>query len=167
MKKLNANKKINNFKNNDRKKKPVINLSKNKKSNYIITKNLSSSKSKFQRNIKRKNNILKYSSEEKNELPYNLAIKYDKRTYCQYYLSLLKLNHDFIFSFIYSKDYNSKIIKIDLFFISFAINYFVNGLFFDEGTMHKIYETNGSFNLNTNFLIYYILLLFLLFLIKF
>ena len=147
MKKLNANKKINNFKNNDRKKKPVINLSNNKKSNYIITKNVSLSKSNFQRNIKRNINILKYSSEEKNELPYNLAIKNDKRTYCQYYLSLLKLNHDFIFSFIYSKDYNSKIIKIDLFFISFAINYFVNGLFFDDGTMHKIYETNGSFNL--------------------
>ena len=80
MKKLNANKKINNFKNNDRKKKPVINLSKYKKSNYIITKNVSSSKSSFQRNIKRNNNILKYSSEEKNEyfLTMEQCIKYMK-----------------------------------------------------------------------------------------
>ena len=38
------------------------------------------------------------------------------------------------------------IIKIDLFFISFIIYYAVNALFFDDNTMHKIYEDEGSFN---------------------
>ena len=35
-------------------------------------------------------NILEYIDEEINILPFNLAIQYDKRTYCSYYISLLK-----------------------------------------------------------------------------
>ena len=40
----------------------------------------------------------------------------------------------------------SRIIKIDLFFIGFIINYTVNALFFNDDTMHKIYESEGSFD---------------------
>ena len=93
------------------------------------------------------NNIMEYTEDEKNELSYERAIKMDKRTYCEFYISLLKTNHSLIFTFFNNKDYNSKIIKIDIFFIGFIIDYFLNGLFFDEDTMHKIYETKGSFNL--------------------
>ena len=49
--------------------------------------------------------------------------------------------------FPFYKDYNSQIIKIDLFFLSFIIYYTVNALFFNDNTMHKIYENEGSFNL--------------------
>ena len=63
-------------------------------------------------------------------------------------MSLIKTKHILIFAFYYNNDYNSKIIKIDLFFISFIIYYTVNALFFDDKTMHKIYEDKGSFNLN-------------------
>ena len=38
-------------------------------------------------------------------------------------------------------------IKIDLFFIGFTIYYTVNALFYTDGTMHNIYVTNGSFNI--------------------
>ena len=72
---------------------------------------------------------MEYNDEEKNNLNYELALRYDKRTYFEYYLSLLKTKHPFIFSFCYSKDYNSKIIKLDLFFISFIMNYVINALF--------------------------------------
>ena len=65
----------------------------------------------------------------------------------EYYISLLKVKHAFIFSFFQNNDYNSKIIKIDLFIISFAIYYTINALFFDDNTIHKIYESKGSFNL--------------------
>ena len=54
-----------------------------------------------------------YNDFEINDLPYNLALIYDKRTYCQYYGSILKNNHNLIFSFCNNKDYNSRIIKID------------------------------------------------------
>ena len=36
--------------------------------------------------------------------------------------------------------------KIDLFFINFIIYYTINALFFNDDTMHKIYEDQGSFN---------------------
>ena len=72
---------------------------------------------------------MEYNDEEKNKLPYELAIQYDKRTYCLYYISLIKTKHNLFFSFCYNEDYNSKIIKIDLFFISFSIYYTVNAFF--------------------------------------
>ena len=96
--------------------------------------------------IKKTKKIMAYNDNEINNLRYKLALKFDKRTYCQYYISLLKTNHSFIFSFFNNTDYNSKIIKIDLFFISFSIHYSVNALFFNDNTMHKIYEDEGSFN---------------------
>ena len=93
--------------------------------------------------------IMEYKDEEINSLPYNLAINYDKRTYCEIYASLIKTKHNFINSFIYSNDYNSKIIKIDIFFIGFAIESSVNGLFYNDDTMHKIYKSSGAFDLKT------------------
>ena len=90
-----------------------------------------------------------YEDYEINDLSYNLALIYDKRTYCQYYGSLLKANHNLIFSFCNNTDYNSKIIKIDLFFIEFAIYYAVNAVFFDDETMHEIYVSKGSFDFET------------------
>ena len=87
-----------------------------------------------------------YNDEELNNLPYKLALKFDKRTYWEYYISLLKTKHIIIFTFCYNKDYNSKIIKIDLFFISFILSYTINALFYSDSTMHKIYEDQGSYN---------------------
>ena len=78
-------------------------------------------------------------------------LQYDKRSYCQYYISLLKTKHIFIFSFCYNKDYNSKIIKIDLFFIGFTIYYTVNALFYNDDTMHNIYVSKGSFDIEYQF----------------
>ena len=90
--------------------------------------------------------IIQYNDKELNELSYELALKYDRRTYFLFYLSLLKTKHPFIFSFIYNKDYNAKVIKIDLFIFSFTIYYAVNALFFNDDSMHKIYENNGKYS---------------------
>ena len=78
---------------------------------------------------------------------YEEALKKDKRTFIQYYLSLIKLKQKIIFSFYTYKDYNSKYIKISLFIFSFALYYIINGLFFTDNTMHKIYEDYGKFNI--------------------
>ena len=43
-------------------------------------------------------------------------------------------------------DYNLKIIKISLFFISFDLYFFINCIFFDNSAIHKIYEDAGNFN---------------------
>ena len=89
---------------------------------------------------------LKLNDYEINVLVYKDALFLDKRTYCEYYLSLIKTKHLIIFTFYTSNDYNSKIIKICLFFFSFALYYTVNALFFSDSTMHKIYEEEGSYN---------------------
>ena len=99
------------------------------------------------RNSKDFNSKINYNDYELNSMLYNLALLYDKRTYLQYYISLLKTRHIVIFSFYTSNDYNSKAIKILLFLFSFALYYAVNALFFNDSTMHKIYEDEGNFNI--------------------
>ena len=94
---------------------------------------------------KKVKDILIFTDEEINNLSYNLAIRNDKRTFCEFYISLLKTKHNLINSFC-NNDYNSKIIKIDLFFIGFAIEYLVNALFYDDDTMHEIYQSKGDFD---------------------
>ena len=81
-----------------------------------------------------------------NSLDYKEAIKLDHRNYFNYYLSLLKNNHPLMFSFSSYNDYNSKIIKIFLFFFSFCLDLTINALFFTDDTMHKIYQDKGQFN---------------------
>ena len=97
--------------------------------------------------IKKAKEIMNYNDEEMNSLSYELALKYDKKTYCEYYLSLIKTKNILIFSFYNNRnDYNSQIIKINLFFIGFIINFFVNALFFNEEAMHQILEKKGKFD---------------------
>ena len=90
---------------------------------------------------------MKYNDDEINDLSYEEALLYDNRTFSNIYFSLIKTNHNFINSFIFNKDYNSIIIKIDLFLINFAMSYAVNAVFFTDDTMHKIYKSEGSFDL--------------------
>ena len=104
-------------------------------------------KMKYKQNKIEKENIKNYIDEEINGLSYHLAEKFDKRTYCQYYMSLLKTQHNLICALFNNNDYNSGIIKIDLFFICFTIEYTVNALFYNDDTMHKIYESKGQFDL--------------------
>ena len=83
---------------------------------------------------------------ELNRLQYSKAIICDKRTYIQYYWSLVKIGNLFLFSFIPNNDYNSQVIKICLFFFSFGLYYTVNALFFTDSTMNKIYDDNGKYD---------------------
>jgi hypothetical protein len=88
---------------------------------------------------------------ELNTFPYNKALLYDKRTYYDYYCSLIKAKHPLIFSFIPIKDFNTMIIKLDMFIISFSIYYTMNTLLFTESTIHKIYEDKGEYNFGYHF----------------
>ena len=82
-----------------------------------------------------------------------MAIQLDKRNYCQYYISLIKTKHSLFFALCNNNDYNSRIIKIDLFLIGFTIDFTVNALFFNDDTMHKIYQNKGKFDLESQLLI--------------
>ena len=133
----NRNNTINVIKNNTLKReKREKNCENNSSSKFAINQNSMIEKTK---------KIMEYNQEEKNELLYENAIKYDNRTYCEYYISLIQTKHTLVFSFCYNKDYNSRIIKKDLFFNSFVIYFTINALFFNDETIHQIYEDKGKF----------------------
>ena len=81
-----------------------------------------------------------------NDLEYEDALKKDKRTFFQLFLSLIKIKHRLIFAFFHFKDYNSQIIKILIFFFTFSINLTVSAMFYSDSTMHKIYIDDGAFD---------------------
>ena len=87
-----------------------------------------------------------YNDYELNNLEYNEALKFDKRSYLEYYISLIKSKQLLIFTFYTSTDYNSKILKISLFFFFLALYLTVNALFFNDESIHKIYVDKGKFN---------------------
>ena len=156
----------NNIKNNKSKiiysynNKNIIKRSKNKKKDKKLMKfdsiykklDKDSDLTMIKNNIKNKNinkkdnNILEYTDSELNSLAFGEALIKDKRSYCQYYWSLLKKKQSILFSFYPNKDYNSQIIKIFLFFFFYASDMTINALFFTDDTMHKIYIDSGSFN---------------------
>ena len=133
----------------------IINISNDKINSKSIIK--TSNKNLFNNNITEiqkqklnsKNNvnfILKLNDYELNNLSYIDALKYDKRNYLKYYLSLLRTKHAIIFTFCTHNDFNSIIIKICLFFFSIGLYITVTTLFFNDSTMHKIYEDEGIFD---------------------
>ena len=91
-------------------------------------------------------NLENYKEYEINILTYEIAIQLDKRTFFEYYLFLIKTKIPILFSFYPIDDYNLKIIKICLFFISFDIYFAINTLFFNESKIHQIYKDGGKYN---------------------
>ena len=86
-----------------------------------------------------KNERKKYfTNDELNSLDYKYAIQIDFRTYCEFYFSLLKQIHLIIFTFFVHNDYNLFILKLSLFLLSFSFFIFMNALFFNDDSMHKI-----------------------------
>ena len=138
-----------------KKEKIIIIKELNKKSNILISTNSDLKIFNFTK-IAQVNNSNKQKNEkqhkiindyELNNLPYNDAIKIDKRTYIQYYFSLLKTKHIILFTFYIRNDYNSKIIKLILFLFSISLYLALNALFFNDSTMHKIYIYKGNFKI--------------------
>ena len=87
------------------------------------------------------------NEDELNSLEYEKALKYDKRTFFQYYWSLLKKEQILLFTFLPTNDYNLSSLKITLFIISLSLEFTINGFFFTDDTMHQIHEIHGEFDL--------------------
>ena len=88
-----------------------------------------------------------YTDTELDNMDYEQAIIYDHRTFLQYYWSVLKQNQLIIFTFFQVDDFNLIYAKIALFIISFGLFITINGFFFSDDTMHKVYEDNGKFDI--------------------
>ena len=121
-----------------------LNSDKNKNNEKISEKlDLDLNDKYFQETLNSEN----YNAQELNSLEYNMAIFIDKRTYFQYYWSLLKKKHLILFTFLPANDYNLFTLKISLFFLSFSLYLVINAFFFSDSTMHKITEDNGKFDI--------------------
>ncbi len=92
-------------------------------------------------------NSMNLNDYELNSLSYKMALKIDKRTYIQYYWSLLKSKQLILFTFFPNNDYNLLTVKIILFLLSFSIFFTINGFFFSDDTMHNIHKVNGSYDI--------------------
>ena len=144
----------------------ILNIisSNNKNSTNILNNNKNKRKNKYMKNIRNKNrkqttnkntedkedvdNFLKSTNDyELNNLSYELALKYDKRDFCEYYFSLIRTKQLIFFSFCNFNDYNSGIVKKFIFFLSFALHYTINALFFTDKLMHQIYQDGGKYNI--------------------
>jgi hypothetical protein len=97
-------------------------------------------------NIKKTFNSLGYNDYEMNSLIYIDAVKYDHRSYFQYYFSLIRTKQKLIFTFYLNNDYNSKTIKICLFIFSLSLYFTINALFITENEIHKIFEDSGEYD---------------------
>ena len=131
-------------------KKSMFNRKSFQRNNNIS--NLIKRTNPFQGENKNKNQKKKIflNDTEINGLNYKEAFEIDKRTYFQYYWSLLRKKQLIMFTFYTTNDFNSIIIKFCIFLFSFALSYTINGLFFDDSTMHKIYEDKGDFDIITH-----------------
>jgi hypothetical protein len=86
---------------------------------------------------------------EINTLSFDYAIRYDKRTCWQYYISLIRNKQLFFLSFLDFNSYNSVILKKPIFFLSFVYSYGINAFFFTDELMNEIYEDGGKYDLET------------------
>ena len=127
-------------------------IKKKSKKNNNSTISLYKGKKKIRKNKVEKRKIIFYNDLELNSLKYENAIIYDKRTYLQYYFSLIKQKHMLFFTFISKDDFNLLINKLSLFIFSFSLYFTVNTLFFDNNIIHKIYETKGTLKFIYNIL---------------
>ena len=156
---INNNKNINNKNNHKGRIKPKNGTLKIQKKNEFKKPN---KKNKFQNKSRKRtnshlkttstiNNLIRkqinYNDYEMNNLKFEEAIIIDHRTYCLYYISLIKSKHILISTFCYFKDYNSQIIKIYMFFFTFMSNFVFSVMFYSETTMNKIYIEDGAFDL--------------------
>ena len=132
--------------------KSIIDDSKGESNNSVnnILNNNNNNKLKNKTKNKNKKNIkiLDYNDYEINTIPFREAVENDKRTFSQYYISLIKIKHILIFTFNQKKDYNSKAIKLCLFFMHLVLFILINVLFFNDSLMHKIYEKKGKYLLS-------------------
>ena len=126
-----------------------INCGKNIKKERKSSRTLLNKSNTIKKNSNKKSKYL-YSNDlndqELNTLEYEIAVIIDKRTYFQYYCSLLRKKHLILFTFLPANDYNLLTLKFSLFLLSISLYFAINALFFDDDTMHKIHVDHGSFN---------------------
>ena len=121
----------------EQKKKENIDNQKDKKENNNNKDNKDKKDNKDEVNSKI-SQIFELDNDEKNELPYEKALKNDDRNFCQYYCFMLQLSHIIINVFCRCNDYNIFSIKLGLLLITFPINLTFNAFFFTSKQIQAV-----------------------------
>ena len=101
-------------------------------------------------NAKRKEEYMQKTDSELNNLDYEDAKNEDKRTFFQYYFSLIKTKHIIFFPIRGKKDFNSRIINICFVLFLFPFYLTINTMFVNESVIHNIYLSEGIFDFSYN-----------------
>ena len=112
-------------------------------SNNILNKHKSYEQNDFFINNFKNNfdfNIEKYLSTEVDDMDYDDAVRKDKRKMFSYFCDKLKSNQIILNTFCYKEPLKPKTIKIILFLLQIDLYFFVNGLFFNEEYVSKIFH---------------------------
>ena len=83
---------------------------------------------------------------EYNDLEYLEAIETDNRNFFRVYWSILRREHNIIFTFFNWNDFNIFSIKLSKLFFLICTDMALNVFFFSDESMHNIYVSGGQFN---------------------
>ena len=83
---------------------------------------------------------------ELNLVDYQKALMLEKRTFFKMYISLLRSKHVILFTFFNDNNYNVYNIKVNYFFFTLASYLSINVLFFNDLSIHNIYENEGKYD---------------------
>ena len=90
------------------------NQNKEKTTVFLPEENSKIEEKKISEQVKK---IMDYNDDEINELPYDVALQYDNRSFSQYYISLLRTRHTLIFTFVIIKIITQKSLKMIYFLL--------------------------------------------------
>ena len=117
------------------------NLYKSKYFNYNKSLNF-----KYNNKVSAKNDKIEYSDYELNNLEYEDALKFDKRSLFLIYWAILKREHLIIFTFCTCNDYNLVSVKLARFIFLIIGDMALNTFFFSDDSMHKLFLNYGKYN---------------------
>ena len=124
----------------------TINIINIKTSNKRKTNGENTNKIKNEKDFLKDYKMADINDEQMNDLEYEIALIIDKRTYFQYYFSLIKKKQLLFFAFCPNNDYNLIAVKMSLLILSFSLYFTINGFFFSDETMNKINQDHGKYD---------------------
>ena len=150
---------------------PILNINKKNFKNHMIKLNLTNKKNLQRKNINKKiisksvhkmetipetkNNIIKYrvnkmeltrllkNDSELQDMEYEEAILYDKRSYLRMYWSFLLESQIILETFCTDNHLYLFVIKLSFFICTFQISFFLNALFYTDDYISDAYHNDG------------------------
>ena len=85
-------------------------------------------------------NMEEYIQTDRNDMDYDDAIRRDKRTFCKYYSDKIQSEQIILNTFFKTEILRPMPVKIMLLVLQIDLYFFINGLFYNEEYVTKIFE---------------------------